>query len=271
MCPIRWGAGWGQIVNRKMECSTAFMKAQNDIHCTKELWNHYLRCAFEFSRIFLVSGAKLGAKDLRKCSTLYTEDSAGGLLILITTLSLFWKTLALRNDPSEQILVCFKIAHDVLGVCCPGTELLMKLKYSLSNALASVKSQTLNFSADRSSCSDDTSQNPTDTLQHRLAELEINIMEKLDFNLTSNTPELSCLHLRSQGSCAAQRWCASWICVQLTSSSAHLSPGSCTILSESLCRATFESYRSPELFSALCAKTFIDVLNELFILYDFYT
>jgi hypothetical protein len=131
-----------------MECSTAFMKAQNDIHCTKELWTHYLRCAFEFSRIFLVSGAKLGAKDLRKCSTLYTEDSAGGLLILITTLSLFWKTLALRNDPSEQILVCFKIAHDVLGVCCPGTELLMKLKYSLSNALASVRNQTLNFSAD---------------------------------------------------------------------------------------------------------------------------
>jgi hypothetical protein len=240
-------------------------RKRHPLHKTKQLWTHYLRCASEFSLVFLVTGGKLSTKHSRKCSTLSTEDSAGDLLILTTTLSLFWKTLALRNDPSEQILVCFKIAHDVLGVCCPGTEQLMKLKCNLSSALASVENRV---SVTQRSYSDDTSQNPGDMLQHRMGELEITIMEMLDFNLTSSTPELSRLRPSSRSSCTAQRRCASSICVQLTSSSARLSPESCRIVSESLCQATFESYQSPQLFSALCAKTFIDILNELFILHE---
>ena len=262
------GCWMGSNCQGKTKFSMTLMEAENVIHCTKQLWTHYLRCASEFSLVFLVTGGKLGTKYSRKCSTLSTEDSAGDLLILTTTLSLFWKTLALRNDPSEQILVCFKIAHDILGVCCPGTEQLMKLKCNLSSALASVENRVPNFSVTQRSCSDDTSQNPGDTLQHRMGELEITIMEMLDFNLTSSTPELSRLQPSSRSSCTAQRRCASSICVQLTSSSARLSPESCRIVSESLCQATFESYQSPQLFSALCAKTFIDVLNELFILHE---
>ena len=132
----------------------------------------------------------------------------------------------------------------------------MKLKCNLSSALGSVENRVPNFSVTQRSYSDDTSQNPGDMLQHRMGELEITILWKmLDSNLTSSTPELSRLQPSSRGSCTAQRRCASSICVQLTSSSARLSPESCRIVSE-LVSSCFELSIPSVVLRALCKNLY---------------